>query len=375
VGTAGYASSPTYSPSGHLLFDDESGIWALPFSLSTLTVTGDPFVVAAGVFPDVSADGTLTYLPQIRGADPTGQLVWVDRTGSVVAAVGEPLDRLADPAIAEDGVRIAVSGFENGDPGVWVYDVDRGVLTQLSSWEGGVTDGLAWSPRQDEIFFGRGDSGRFFNDLMTVAANGSGEPRLLVSGDGQSMPHSPHVSSDGRFLLYAQGEQDASQSLWMLPLTDADGVAAAQTQEPQPFLSPTEYNRTIVLSPNSRYAAFVSGGPPSERDIFLTEFPSGNGRVKVSIDGGHSPRWSRDGAELFYVVDDRLMAVTIATGTTLDVGTPAELFRLDDTLVAGQYDVAADGTRFLMVERLDDAGSAAIAVVQNWFAEFEDERQ
>src|SRR5262249_8772358 len=55
-----------YSPTGHILFrrqPENQGIWALPFSLSRLESTGDPFLVTPdGNFPSVSSDGTLVYV-------------------------------------------------------------------------------------------------------------------------------------------------------------------------------------------------------------------------------------------------------------------------------------------------------------------------
>src|SRR4029434_6093143 len=43
---------PVYSPSGHLLFHrgpTNAGVWAVPFAMSTLQTTGEPFLVAQGM--------------------------------------------------------------------------------------------------------------------------------------------------------------------------------------------------------------------------------------------------------------------------------------------------------------------------------------
>ena len=275
----------------------------------------------------------------------------------------------SEPSIAPDGELIAAYGIENGDPGVWVYDGARGVRTRLSSWEGGWNGGLEWSFDGGYVIFAKTVTTQFFNNLLSVSANGSGEPRVIVSGGGRSMPHEPDVSRDGRYLVYAQGEQDASQALWML------AVDEGATPEPAPFLSSGGQNGEIALSPDGRYAAY-SSTEAGLTDVYLTEFPSGKGRQKVSVDGGSNPRWRSDGRELFYFAGDRLMAAVVATVPALSVGAREELFRLDDTIVPGQYDVAADahGTRFVMVKRVGDVnGKAAIAVVQNWLAEFDDE--
>ena len=54
------------------------------------------------------------------------------------------------------------------------------------------------------------------------------------------------------------------------------------------------------------------------------------------------------------------------------MGEPVELFRLRDEIARSGWDVSADGSRFVMVRTVDGpTGSLAIAVVQNWFAEFE----
>ncbi len=82
-------SSPVYAATGHLIFVRArasgfwaaSGVWAVPFSLSKLEVTGAPFLVAQdSAFPSVASDGTLALLPQT--GLPRTQLVWVDRGGA-----------------------------------------------------------------------------------------------------------------------------------------------------------------------------------------------------------------------------------------------------------------------------------------------------
>ena len=59
-------NTPVYSLTGHLLYRLEqgnAGIWAVPFSLSRLEVTGDPFLVAAGAsLPSITTNGLLAVL-------------------------------------------------------------------------------------------------------------------------------------------------------------------------------------------------------------------------------------------------------------------------------------------------------------------------
>ncbi len=76
-------SRPFYSPTGHIVYQeawDVAGLWALPFSPTTLKTTGEPFPINEnGSSPSVADDGTLVYLD----AKATGlqQLTWRDRGG------------------------------------------------------------------------------------------------------------------------------------------------------------------------------------------------------------------------------------------------------------------------------------------------------
>jgi hypothetical protein len=80
--------------------------------------------------------------------------------------------------------------------------------------------------------------------------------------------------------------------------------------------------------------------------------------------------WRRDGKELFYISPDGdLMAVPITLAPTVVVGSPQKLFRtpIDPgaTLTYFQFDVAADGQRFLMIVPSTDAPEP-VNVILNW---------
>jgi hypothetical protein len=95
----------------------------------------------------------------------------------------------------------------------------------------------------------------------------------------------------------------------------------------------------------------------------------------VSNRGGMQPRWRRDGKELFYVSPaGTLMAVDVQVGAKFEHGVPRAVF---DLSIGGshdsqgfRYDVAPDGSRFLIISRpaSEDTPSVAINVVLNWSA-------
>jgi hypothetical protein len=91
-----------------------------------------------------------------------------------------------------------------------------------------------------------------------------------------------------------------------------------------------------------------------------------------------SPRWRRDGRELYYLDSDRRMvAVAVTTDGKFEVGRAVSLFEtpllfpLSGSLIFVPFDVTADGQRFLMS---GPPGLAAptnitpITVVVNWTA-------
>ena len=95
--------------------------------------------------------------------------------------------------------------------------------------------------------------------------------------------------------------------------------------------------------------------------------------MQVSINGGTTPRWRRDGKEMFYVVGETLMAVRVAADPNFSVGEPERLFDQQGiSRTSGQqYDVSADGQRFVVVETVGaENQKTTICLVQNWDQEF-----
>jgi hypothetical protein len=73
------------------------------------------------------------------------------------------------------------------------------------------------------------------------------------------------------------------------------------------------------------------------------------GRRRISTAGGSIPRWQPDGKELFYVsADGRMMAAEAdGRGGSFEVKKVDALF--GPVCGLGEYDVSADGQRFLAV--------------------------
>jgi Tol biopolymer transport system component len=355
-------TNPVYSTTGHVLYHrrpDNPGIWALPFSLSKLEATGEPFLAFPNAnFPTVSPDGTLAMVRQ--AAAWSVQLVWLDRNGQVQGKIGQEPQPLAPfPRLSPDGKRLAIGVIAPGQNDVWIYDLARGTRTRLT-FTAGSENLPVWSPSGSRIAFMTGNSLQNFS-IAWIAADGTGGPETLAKG------WEPSFSPDGKVLLYAT-LKDAAYDLWYLPLSGE--------RKPAPILESVSRKHYPQLSPDGQYLAYISDESGRE-EIYLTRFPMAEGKWQVSVNGGLWPRWSAKGDRLFYSEpDNSLWEVAVELRPEVRLGTPRKLFARPRSGVTvpnnwpDGFDVTGDGNRFVVVQATEQHGPATITVIQNWFAEF-----
>jgi Tol biopolymer transport system component len=293
------------------------------------------------------------------------QLVWFDRDGKPLGPQGIPG---SGPSISPDGKAFAYIRNPGGHSEIWVRDTASGREIRVTSDASRNTTPL-WSPNGERMVY-RSERGSKAGDLYQRAANGAGQDELLVATMNNKIPN--QWSRDGRYIVYSEG--GGGWRLWVLPVP-AGGVPSGAEK---PALFPPEGSEQSLgqLSPDSRWLAYTS--PEAGRqEVFVRPFPAtGDFRWKISTDGGVQPRWRRDGRELYFVgLDGKMMAVSVTAGQvstkngsrpSLDVGTPVALFETHivggATSRAFQYDVTADGTRFLIATSSE--ASAPILTVE-----------
>ena len=363
---------PVYSVSGHILFQTgyrEAGLWALPFSIETLSAAGEAFPIAENaVSPSVATDGTLFSSELVgRGIQ---QLAWRDREGKKLGAIGRPQQDIRYPVLSADGRYVAASAEEeNNNIDVWVHEVERGIARRLT-FDPSQDTRPVWPPSGENITFQTRRQGNV--DIFSRAADGTGEPASLAGTEAGERPYD--WSADGKYLLYTvEGPQGSD--LWYLDQKE-DGSGF----EPAPFLQTASNLRAPKFSPDGRFVAYTSD-ESGRYEINVQPFPEGRGKWQASIDGGMQPRWRRDGKELFYVQGDTLMAVEVTSAPNFSPGEVRPLFN-DANLVPANanqvmYDVAAEGQRFVLTAAVESeqSNTPSIHVVQNWYEEFRDREQ
>jgi eukaryotic-like serine/threonine-protein kinase len=354
-----------YVPTGHLLFARGEALHALAFDLRALRTSGEPVRVAADVAMehaaglasyDVARNGTLVYVPASDVNLPL-ELVWVTRDGREEAAVPEP-GLYSTPALSPDGRALAVAIAMPGHASdVWILDLVRGTRTRIGAG-GGSDFGPVWTPAGDRLVY---VSERPVFDLYWRPADGSAPAAPLVSDAFDKYPGG--FTPDGNTLLYGRADEPRRQ-LWRLAL---DGGTPERVYAPDfDLFDPT-------LSPDGRWLAY-SALESGTSQVYIASFPEPERfRRQVSIRAGTSPRWTRGGRELVYADEQRIMAVTVDPATG-DLGTPQLLFEGPYVLGAAQvidrnFDVSADGERFLMIKRPPGREPRRLVVVTGFFEE------
>jgi len=105
------------------------------------------------------------------------------------------------PVWSPDGSRLALTLSKNGNPDIFVLDIASKKLTQVTRhW--GIDTEPSWMPDGNELVFTSSRTGK--PQIYRVALNGANEAkRITFSGKYNA---SPEVSSDGRTLVFVQGE-------------------------------------------------------------------------------------------------------------------------------------------------------------------------
>jgi Tol biopolymer transport system component len=359
---------PVYSPSGHILFTrapTNPGIWAVPFSLAKLEVTGDPFLVAVGgTNPSVSADGTLAYR---EGSGVSGRrLVLADRQGRETGEIAKlPSGAMWWFAMSHDFKRAAFPILEAGESDLWVADVTRATRTRLT-FDQGHESFPSWSPRGDRVVYETAPASAEANQvwLEVVAADGA-------SGkDSLTMGLTPSFTPDGTGIVFSSIPAGGT-------VTDADlcVFSFADRTVRKLFAAPRgQYGGTV--SPNGRWIAYASD-ESGRYEVYLRPYPSGDGRWQVSAGGGVHPRWNTSGDRLFFAFDAEIYEVELGSGTTPTLGRPNLLFRRplpNNSRPAGlghDFAVSGDGQQFAYyVPPGDVQARSDIVIVENWSAEF-----
>ena len=125
------------------------------------------------------------------------------------------------------------------------------------------------------------------------------------------------------------------------------------------------------FSPDGRWLAYDSD-ESGRREVFVRPVPPRSGRkMQVSTQGGARPRFSRDGSQLFYISNDRLMATRISfAGDELRPGDTSVRARFPYSGGAvANYAVLPDGRVLRIRREPTEVVVDRLIVVQDWVSQ------
>jgi Tol biopolymer transport system component len=308
----------------------------------------------------VAGNGTL--VAQTGKGAARSQLTWFGRSGKQVGAVGPP-GVLPNPSISPDGRRVAFDQAEGGGRriGIWIHELADEAVTRFT-FDPSLNQTPVWSPDGKRIVFVSNRA--TFNRLYQKNADGTGSEKEISNfGEPRRGQRTCwNWSRDGKYLLAGKDGE-----LWYVSLPD---------RQLKPFLQAKWIFRNAQFSPDGKWVAY-SSNELGNWEVYVSPFPSADGKWQVSRNGGEEPRWRQDGKELFYLSGDgKMMTVAVKAGARFEAGPPSALFqthmrqRISSPDVFS-YDVTADGQKFLINTRMDETNAAPLSIILHWASEME----
>ena len=323
-------SDGRYVETGHLLYAVGGTMFAQRFDAATLTVTGAPVPVVAGVrrvtggvsgtaLLATSETGTMVFVPGPATSLTSMSLVLGDGRGDP-ALLKVPPAPYMHPRASPDG-RVLVVGRNDGQSSnIWTYDLSGKAEIRRLTFDN-VSRFPVWFADSRRITFQSARDGDLA--IWWQAADGGTAERLTRPAEGEE--HVPESwSPAGTHLLFSV-RKAAVFSLWMLTLEGRKIEPFRAIQSADPL--------GASFSPDGRWVAYAStektGGILSpNRGVFVEPFPSTGQKhqaPKLLLD--YHPTWAPDGRSIFYVpgANRPIVSVPITTRPSVEFGRPVEL--------------------------------------------------
>lgn len=362
-----WSAKPDSDVEGFLVYHRQqtnSGVWAVPFRLDRLEITGDPFLIDPdGSYPSVGTEGTLLYT--LGGGGGPQQLVLVNRKGEILERIGQPQVGMRYPRVSPDGNLILVSAQESDNRDIWMHDIARGTRTRMT-FDISADDQASWND----------DGSAFYFDIGTAQVaqtfrrpiDGSTEPVLVLES-----AYDASVNEAAQIMAFTRYTDQSGADIYYWEM---DGAS-----DPKPFRDHRTTEGGAQLSPDGTMIVYMST-ESGRNQVYLQSFPSGQHKFQLSASGGAWPRWSHAGDEVIYRSGSGatavMVSVAVQTTPSIQLGAPEILFSAADAptlkYVTGfpSYDPTPDPEVLCMVEYVgDDTGfTPKLVYAEHWYESY-----
>ena len=382
-------SAAIYVSTGHLVYAVGTVLFAVPFDLGDLTVTGGAVSIVEGVNRGFAAGGPRASATAQYAASNTGSLVFVPGTrgtmleGPLDLAIfdrksppqrlGLPPAAYAAPRASRDGKWAAVERSSGNDADIWIVDLIGSAPIRRLTFDG-KSRAPIWTGDASSIIFQSEQNG--VAGLFRQRVDGSDKAERLTTAEAGAVHVPQSATADGAHLLFTV-LKDGQHSLQDLAMRDRRVAAFGDVRSP----TITE----AAFSPDGRWVAYSLGptlqGPQRQTviDSFVQPFPATGAKYQVSSPVGASrPVWTSAGDALLVgmgIGRDGVIPVTTAPRFEFGAISP---FAMGARLGSAPYarrnfdPIADDRILGLISIASDQSGGVTlpqIAVVLNWFEE------
>ena len=389
--------------SDHLLYVRDGVLLASRLDLQSRKIVGPQTVVARDIAADLStwhgqfsasASGGLVFNQWRQDPDDTearrgyswfaegDRVSGMDSTGRVLATYAANTPMLSI-SLSPDGRLLAMAVIsDDGFTDLWLHPTAFGTSAEIVdpnvirssihapeprrlTFLDGAEISPVWSPDGTEIAF-RWDGDGVRPRGIYRKRFGDGVETLVRSNNGGD-DYPAHWTSDGRFLIIVSDTLIMSElnDIYAIPLDGGDEI---------PLVTGPGPDYWPEVSPDGRWLAYTSRSD-ARNQVYVIPFapawPEGQANRKwlVSENGGRMPRWSRDGAQLYYISDAGILIEhdIDASTETFNFSTPRALFQTPwDTGRTYAVSPKLEGmSQFAFLDSGEDH-DAPISLLLNW---------
>ncbi len=370
-----------YLPSGQVVYMHEGTLFAVPFDLKRLEVTGQPAPILEGVLTvplyagaqfSFSETGSLAYVPG-RSGGVNVSIYWMDREGKFTPLRETPGD-YRNPALSPDGKRLALDIGDAKRRDIWVYEWERDALTRMT-FAGEANAYPVWTPDGKRIVYSSREKSGAYN-LWWIRADGAGAAQRLT--ESKNPQYALSWRPDGKFLAFHEINPSTGVDVMTMPI-EGDEKSGWKPGEPKPFVNSVFTEAEPAFSPDGRWIAYVSNESGSY-EVYVRPFPGPGGKWQVSTGAGTYPKWSRNGKELFYrTVDSKIMVVTYTASDDSFHADKPQLWSPGQFTERGigtyNFDLHPDGKRFAVLKAPGTEQTTAVNKVSFIFNFFDEIRR
>lgn len=349
-----------YCNSGQLVAVWSAGLFAAPFDINSLQVTGPTKPIKEsvhlnyGAVPNFtfSTDGSLVYVGD-ETQTGTNQIVQINRKGEIDDSLTKS-GKYSNLTISPDGKKVLVVNKIDDEEKIQRVSLNDLTVSELSV--NGDVGEIIFSQDKENVTYSAFEDNkwRIFNQSFSNAKR-----QLLVADEKNIAPQS--WSPDGKYLAFKKTESDSNGiDVWLYQMVK-------KKVKVKPLLQGLFDETNLRFSPSGRFVAYESDKSGLQQ-IYVQSFPDSGLFAQVSELGGEQPTWSLTGDELFFVSNGRLCSVNLSSE---NVGRIKKIM----PFLSKEINIAATANpdNFITLVSGRDFRVKHFNIVLNWFDELSSE--